>query len=137
MTEDMSAAAGEWDAETWERVLIAGSSEVFLVEAAVRLVARHDYWLHLPEFREFVEYYPPDGAGIWFKAAAQALDDGKLVIRDQEDGNVLRIAASLATMYRVIIREVIENNSPETLKLIAEAMMYADGFLTSTAHPRE
>jgi hypothetical protein len=123
------------DREGWERVLMNGADEKFLVEAAARLIARHGYWLGLPEFAEFLEFYPPDAAGIWYKRAAQALDDGRLPVRDQEDANVLRLAASLVVPYRVSLGEVIENNSAETIALIAEAMMYADGFLSSRATP--
>jgi len=115
---------------------MASAGEVFLVEAAIRLIARHGYWLHNAGFLKFVGFSTPDAAAIRFKQAAEALDAGELTVRDDEDANVLRLAASLVTSYRLILREAVENNSRETIKLIAEAIMYADGFTTSEATPR-
>lgn len=123
------------DRDGWERLLLNGADGVFLVEAAARLIARHDYWMHVPQFLNFVEFHPPEAAGIWYVRAVSALENNQLPTRNQEDANVLRIAASLVTAHRVILREVVENNSADTIRLIAEALMYADGFTTSTATP--
>lgn len=124
------------DAAGWERLLFNGASGQFKIEAPARLIARHGYWLEVPEFMEFVEFYPPDAAGIWFLKAARALDAGRLPVRDQEDENVLRFAAGLAEEYTFLLKYAAENNSAETIELMAEALMYKDGFTTSTATAR-
>ncbi|GAA0526771.1 hypothetical protein GCM10010172_04160 [Paractinoplanes ferrugineus] len=124
------------DAPGWEKLLFNGADAQFTIEAPARLIARHGYWLQVPEFMEFVEFYPPDAAGIRFPEAAAALDAGRLPTRDQEDENVLRFAAGLAGEYRFLLTYAAENNSAEAIALMAEALMYRDGFTTSTATPR-
>jgi hypothetical protein len=124
------------DRAGWERLLFNGASEQFKIEAPARLIARHGYWLEVPEFMEFVEFYPPDAAGIWHLRAVEALDAGRLPVRFQEDGNVLRFAAGLAVEYPFLLKYAAENNSAETIELMAEALMYKDGFTTSTATAR-
>lgn len=135
MTEIPDFARGLDDAD-WERLLFNGADGQFKIEAPARLIARHGYWLHVPEFMPFVEFYPPDAAGIRFPDAARALDEGRLPVRDQEDENVLRFAAGLAGEYRFLLTYAAENNSAEAITLMAEALMYKDGFTTSTATAR-
>ena len=57
-------------------------------------------------------------------------------MRDQEDENVLRFAAGLAEEYAFLLTYAAENNSAEAITLMAEALMYKDGFTTSTATAR-
>ncbi|NJC69868.1 hypothetical protein HC031_09070 [Planosporangium thailandense] len=119
-------------------LLHLGTDELFYIEAAVRLVERHRYWLEQPTFRRFIELFDnpyPRSAGIWWKDAVAALDRGELEC-DQEAANVLRIAASIATFYQVSFRDVMESLSPETMKHAAEALMCAGGYTESVATPK-
>jgi len=68
--------------------------------AAVELIARHDHFLHAPEFRRLIAACRSDFTGepvvtIRWKAAIYALDTGRLPCTGSEEA-VLRIAASLA-----------------------------------------
>jgi hypothetical protein len=117
-------------------LLMEGASGVYLHEAPVRLVALYGYWLHDESFRSFLVPYgePPEAIGIRWEDAVAALDRGE-IIADDEETKVLRIAASICTPYRVILRECVEGLDADTVKHVAEAIMYADGYLSSTAHP--
>ena len=133
---DVPEFARGLDRAGWERLLFNGADRQFKVEAPARLIARHGYWLEVPEFMAFLGFYPPDAAGIYYQQAAEALDAGRLPVRDQEDANVLRFAAGLADEYTFLLTYAAENNSAETIELMAEALMYKNGFTTSTATAR-
>jgi hypothetical protein len=133
---DVPEFAWGLDRAGWERLLINGADGQFNIEAPARLIARHGYWLEVAEFMAFVEFYPPDAAGIAYLEAARALDVGRLPVRDREDENVLRFAAGLAQEYPFLLKYTAENNSAETIELMAEALMYSDGFTMSTATAR-
>ena len=117
-------------------LLMEGASGVYLHEAAVRLIARYGYWLHDESFRSFLVPYgePPEAIGIRWEDAVAALDRGEIVA-DDEETKVLRIAASIATFYRISLRDCVEGLDASTVKHVTEAIMYADGYLSSTAHP--
>ena len=119
------------------QLLHEGASGLYINEAAVRLLHRHGYWLRRPEFFQFVDGYgdPVTALGIRWADAVAALDRGELAA-DQEPANILRVAASLCTFYEVSFRDVCERISREGIKHVAEAVMYADGFLDSVADPR-
>jgi hypothetical protein len=131
--------AKDMDTDELIALLRLGTSELYYIRASVELIARHRYWLERPDFRQFVEIFPSDdtgtSAGIWLEKAADALDRGELPA-DMEQANVLRMAASLATFYHVSLRDVSERLSPETMKIAAEAIMWAGGYTESTAEVR-
>lgn len=117
------------------RLLALGVEGIYLLEASLRLIVNHDYWLRRSDFAQFIVLGdPPGAASIDFVAATSALDHGQLQA-DSEQASILRIAASLATAYPVILREVVEGIEAPNIKHVAEAIMYADGFLESTAEP--
>ncbi|GIH08486.1 hypothetical protein Rhe02_65530 [Rhizocola hellebori] len=124
-------------------LLMRGASGIFLYEAAVLLLRRHGLWLEHPGFRRFI-VVEPDGqkASVDLKAAMPALDSGSLTadtgdwLTDDEAAKILRIVASLSGTYPVLLREVVEGIDRENIKYVAEAIMYADGFLSSQADPR-
>lgn len=120
-----------------EYLLVAGTDEIFLVEAAVRLVVKTDYWLNRNDFLRYVEIYgnPPEAAGIWFQPALMALDNGELRA-DEESSSILRIAGSLVVPYELILREVVESIGEANIKHVAEAIMYAASFTEGVAYPK-
>ena len=116
-------------------LLMKGTSGLYIWEAAVRLLARHGYWLRDPGFLRFVELNDEHlYASIDMTEAVAALDRGELH-GDEEATNILRIAASLTIFYQVSFRDVCERISMENIKHVAEAIMYADSFLGSVATP--
>ncbi len=117
--------------------LMRGADDLNIIEASIRLLNRHGYWLRNREFLRFVEVFgdPPESAGIRWTEVTSALDEGRLR-GDVESVNVLRISASISTFYMVSLRDVIERIGRENIKHVAEAIMYADGFLNSVADPR-
>lgn len=127
----------QFDGEEIAALLMKGASAVYLHEAAITLLARHGYWLSRKEFLRFVEVYddPPAAAGIHWDAVVAALDGGDLSAGEEETA-VLKIAASIAGHYGVFLYDVVQGLSRETVKYVAEAIMYADGFLESVADPR-
>lgn len=118
--------------------LMRGGGGLFLVEAAIRLLIRHGVWLEDPNFSKFLVYDDAyNWIGVDLAAAAAALEAGELP-GDEEDQKILKIAASLGSnkAYRISLRDVMEGIDQENIKHVAEAMMYADGFLESVADPR-
>ena len=113
-----------------------GTDGLYYMDAATRLLSRHRFWLEQKEFRRFVQLYDDGSAGIWFERAATALDEGALTAPGFEESNVLRAAASIATFYRISLRDVSERLSPEVMRLVAEAFMEAGGYAQSTAAVR-
>jgi len=125
------------DKEQLRELLTRGAEGVFLIEAAIRLVIRHEYWLNNERFLDYVKIYgdPPAGAVIDFKPMMVEFDKDRFGAPDEE-AHVLMIAASLCVPYFVCLREVVEGLDLDTIRLVAEAIMYADGFLESVADPR-
>lgn len=120
------------DEQQLTTMLMRGATGMYLHEAAVRLLLRHGYWLRRRDFRNYIDVDSLGRAAIDFGAAMAALDRGELV-GDDESQKVLRIAASMSGVYPVHLREVVEGIDRDGIKHIAEAIMYADGFLNSTA----
>jgi hypothetical protein len=117
-------------------LLILGASGLYPIEASIRLLDRHGYWLrHEGLLRNVKLFGPPfSSAGIEWNDVLDLLDRGALD-GDLEALNVLRSAASIATFYRVSLREALESVRPENIRHVVEAVMYAHGFLSSTANP--
>jgi hypothetical protein len=132
-----SIPATRLDRDHLAMLLHEGANGVFLQEAAVRLIVRHEYWLKHEDFLEFVVVYgdPPETAGIDWIAALRALDGGELRA-EHEEASLLRIAGSIGSFYPICLRDMIEGIDLENIKHIAEAIMYADGFLGSVAQPK-
>jgi len=128
---------GQFDAGRLEELLMRGASGVYVHEASARLLLRHDYWLHRPEFSPFVVPYgePVDAIGIRWAEAVEALDAGRLKGTPEAE-SVLRIGASICTFYKVSLREEIEGLTQDSVEMVAEATMYAASFLSSTAVAR-
>ena len=111
-----------------------GASGVFLFEAGVLLIHRHGYWLRNPDFRRFIRWDdPPGAASIDYQAALAALEIGELRTDDEEAWKVLHLAASLSSTHSIYLREMVEGLEQDTVRYVAEAIMYADGFLESKA----
>jgi hypothetical protein len=127
----------ELDRDALVSLLMRGASAVYLHEASVLLLAHHEHWLRRPDFRRFVELYgdPPEAAGVQWDAVVTALESGRLPAGEEETA-VLKIAASLAGHHAVSLYDVVQGLSRDTVKHVAEALMYADGFLESVADPR-
>jgi hypothetical protein len=127
----------EFDKGELRSLLMRGASGVYLHEASIVLLARHGYWLVKDEFLRFVVPYddPPVAAGIDWTAAMAALDSGDLRA-DEEDAAILRIASSIAGRSPVILFDVLQGIDRDNIRYVAEAVMYADGFLESVADPR-
>ncbi len=124
--------------EELRRLLMRGASEVYLYEAAIMLLCRYcdGYWLSRVDFLRFVDLdMANDWATIDFDRAMSSLDSGELPA-DDEQAKILRIVASLGGVYPILLREVVEGIDRENIALVAEAIMYADGFLSSTADPK-
>lgn len=136
MQYEDSIAAADLDKRDLDRLLMEGAGGIYLNEASARLLIRHDFWLGQRDFLEYVVVYgdPPEAAGIDWPAALKALERGELRC-DSEQRSILKIAGSISTFYLVSLREVVENIDRENIRHIAEAIMYADGFLGSTANP--
>lgn len=123
------------DREELFRLLINGASGMYLHEAAVVLLDKHGYWLGREDFLTYVDVdRSNDWAAIDYRRLMPALDGGNLPA-GEEEAKILRIAASLSGIYPVLLREVVEGIDLANIKLVAEAIMYADGFLSSTAQP--
>jgi hypothetical protein len=116
-------------------MLMKGASEIFLHESAVRLLIRHAFWIQNEEFQQYIAIYNGgEEAGIDFKSATAAIDAGELV-GDEEAVKILRIAASLSIMYPINLREQVEGIDAVNIRHVAEAIMYADGYLHAIADP--
>ncbi len=124
-------------------LLMAGTGEILCVEASVRLLVRHGFWLRHRGFLRHVELFgdPVEAAGVHWKDVMAAFDEDGLGLRvnadftDQEAANILRIAASLHTFYQLSLRDVMERIGRDGIKHVAEAIMYADGYTGSVAQP--
>jgi hypothetical protein len=117
--------------------LMKGAGAVYLHEASVILLARHGYWLQRNDFLRFVKVLknPPDAAGIDWAAVIAAIDSGDLRA-DEEEIAILKISASIAGHFGLFLYDVVQGISRDNIKYVAEAIMYADGFLESIADPQ-
>ncbi|MFI5908164.1 hypothetical protein [Dactylosporangium sp. NPDC051541] len=115
--------------------LMEGAVGVWVVEAAMRLIIRHGALLKNQRFLDFVIVDPDGTAAIDFDAAVAAFEAGALPLEYDEDRNILYIAASLVGRVAIRLKEFIDSNDPTAIKHIAEAMMYADGYLNGVAEP--
>ena len=115
----------------------AWAKGLFTAEAAVELLIAHRSWLYREDFLEIAVEFGQEitcGAGmaaVDFEAAARALEAGLLPCSDGE-GQVLRIAASIAEGVPVDLREAAtgmdENNA--VLAAAAVCMRLAAGIGT-------
>lgn len=95
--------------------------------AAVELIARHNYFLHQPEFRRIIAagssvFTAQTAAVIRWKAAIYALETGRLPCVDSQAA-VLRIAASLGDdTIPVHLRQHLVNVYQHDMNLITAAI---------------
>jgi hypothetical protein len=100
--------------------------------AAVELLIGHRFWLHCEDFVEsFVEMCPSAVGGtpmafLDWEAAAQALGAGRLVCSEGQ-GQVLRVAASIAEGVPVDLRDALSGLDKRNLALVAGAVLHAGG----------
>ncbi len=99
--------------------------------AAVDLLARHNHFLHLPQFRRLIAASNSVFTGepvltIRWKAAITALESGRLHATGSEQA-VLRIAASLADHdIPVHLREILGSLDHRNIALITAAITQAN-----------
>jgi hypothetical protein len=110
----------------------AWAKGVLAAEAAVELLIGHRWWLHRADFAE-VAVEPGRNvftgtvvAAVGFQAAAAALEAGALPCSSGE-GQVLRIAASIAAGVPVDLREAVTGLDAGNAVLVAEAVLHAAG----------
>jgi hypothetical protein len=118
--EDLSAA------------LRAHAQGLYCTVAAVELMIGHRFWLGREDFIDsFVEVdvSPLDGTPVAFmdwEAAAAALETERLVCSDSQ-GQILRVAASLAEGVPVDLRSAVSGLDERNLALVAAAVLRAGG----------
>jgi hypothetical protein len=100
--------------------------------AAVELLARHDHFLHLPEFRRLIAAGSAIGSGepvavIRWRATIHALDRGLLPC-SRTQAAVLRIAASIGDdTVGVNLRSLLGGLDQRNITLITHAITRANG----------
>ena len=99
--------------------------------AAVELLIGHRFWLCREDFVGlFIEVDArADGtltAFLDWEAAAAALGAGRLACSDSQ-GQVLRVAASIAEGVPVDLRDALSGLDERNLALVAGAVLYAGG----------
>jgi hypothetical protein len=110
----------------------AWAKGVLCAEAAVELLIGHRWWLCREDFaRVAVEpgrnvFAGTVVAAVDFGAAVAALDRGVLPCSHGE-GQVLRVAASLAAGVPVDLREAVTGLDESTVILVAEVACHAAG----------
>jgi len=101
-------------------------------EAAVELLIGHGWWLHRAEFLETAVEFGRrmlDGsvmAAVDWQAAVAALDGGRLPCSSSE-GQMLRLAASIADGVRVDLGDAVAGLDEGNLVLVAGAVLQAGG----------
>ena len=94
--------------------------------AAAELIARHNHFLHLPEFRRVITVTPDPAAVIRWKAAIYALQTGRLPCTGSEQA-VLRIAASLGDEHiPVHLRQHLGSLDHRNINLVTTAIARAN-----------
>jgi hypothetical protein len=113
--------------------LLADTAAGILADlAAVELLARHDHFLHRPEFRRVIasSHSPFTGepaATIRWKAAIYALETGRLPCTRSEQA-VLRIAASIGDdAIPVHLRAALGSLDHRNIALVTTAITRANG----------
>lgn len=110
----------------------AGERGLYRAEAAVRLLVGHQRWLRRGDFvGEFVETGESiaDGTAMAFvdwPAAVAALEAGRLPCSPSE-GQVLRIAASMADGVPVDLRDGLSGLDAANIVVVAQAVLHAAG----------
>jgi hypothetical protein len=100
--------------------------------AAVELLARHDHFLHLPEFRRLIAAGSAINSGepvavIRWRAVVHALDRGQLPC-SRTEAAVLRIAASIGDdTAGVHLRTLLGSLDHRNITLITHAITRANG----------
>ena len=111
----------------------AWAKGLLCMEAAVELLIGHRWWLHRKDFaRVAVEpgrnvFTGTVVAAVGFEAAVAALDRGVLPCSHSE-GQVLRIAASIAEGVPVDLREAVTGLDEGNVVLAARAVLHAAGY---------
>ena len=111
--------------------LRAHARGLLAVEAAVELLIGHRAWLHRDDF---VDHYvdtpglanPTPMARVDWPAAITALETGALACSSGE-GQMLRIAASLADGIPVDLRDALTGLDTDTLDLVTQAVLHTGG----------
>jgi len=98
--------------------------------AAVELIAGHDHFLHLPEFRRLIAtteiFTGEPAATINWQAAIYALDTSRLPCTRSEQA-ILRIAASLGSNdIPVHLRQHLGSLDNRNISLITKAIAHAN-----------
>jgi ADP-ribose pyrophosphatase YjhB (NUDIX family) len=111
--------------------LRAWSKGIYCDEAATELLIRHRTWLHRNDFTtQFITTQTgPSGtitAAISWEEVIAALHAGNLPCSGSE-ASILRLAASLATMEPVAMRDVITGLDRVNIQLVLNAIRHAGG----------
>ncbi len=99
--------------------------------AAIELIARHDCFLHRPEFRRIIAagssvHTAQPAAVIRWKAAICALETGRLPCTGSEEA-VLRIAASIGDdAIPVHLRQHLGNLDQHNINLVTAAIAHTN-----------
>jgi hypothetical protein len=119
--EDLAAAL-----RVWAKGLLAA-------EAAVELLIGHRLWLYRPDFRDIAvepgwEVFSGRQAmaAVDFEAAAGAVEAGALPCASSE-GQVLRLAASIAAGVPVDLGGAVSGLDAANVGLVAAAVLHAAG----------
>jgi hypothetical protein len=104
---------------------------LYCAQAAADLLIGHQRWLCRNDFvARFIQVVPDSNgrllAVVGWRAAVRALAAGRLACSDSE-GNVLRIAASLAEGVPVDLRECVSVLDQINAGMVAEAVLRAAG----------
>jgi hypothetical protein len=105
---------------------------VYCVVAAVELLIGHQFWLCREDFvQRFIEVDTSVGATavalVDWAAAVRVLNAGRLACSTSQ-GQVLRVAASLAEGVPVDLREALSGLDQRNLALVAAAVLAAGGW---------
>lgn len=123
--------AGAIPARQLHCILADTASGIPADTAAVELLARHDHFLHLPEFRRLIAAGSAVNSGepvavIRWRATVHALDRGQLPC-SRTEAAVLRIAASIGDdAISVHLRTLLGGLDHRNITLIADAITRAN-----------
>jgi hypothetical protein len=131
-TRDTSGKEPSMISTTLPGALRASARGLYACEAAVGLLADHQYWLTRPDFTgEFIGTFDgftdgtPMAAVCWPEAVA-ALDRGQLSGSSSEN-KILRLAASLAEGIPVDLQNAITGLDDTNLQHLITAIRHAAG----------
>lgn len=122
------------------KLLMRGASTLWPVEAAERLIFHTEslrQWLVENNFIRACVFDERVAASTHFDEALAAWDRRPNAQSSEysSDYAVLRCAASLAGKLRIDLRSTLEYLDERSAKLVAEAVMYAAGFMDGEANP--